>query len=132
MAGCHYGIALTTAIECMLPVLSEAREDLLLVSSVFGAFVGPAECFHLRGEERALPPDGVLVRLAGSWGSKRMLFGCRSSAPNGRMNEADIDLIRRLLSVGRRTGIEVVDLVVVRDHTFRSVGQSTGLLRVPA
>jgi hypothetical protein len=123
----YFDITVVDAMQCMVPVLSEARDDILLTSTVFGEYVGPGDGHLLADGTRALPSDEVLFYLARDTGAKEILCGCRSSGDIRDLHDADVGLARRLLAAGDRNGVHVLDLIVVRDGLFRFMSASTDL-----
>lgn len=128
----YFDITIIDAMQCMVPVLSDTEDDLLLASTVFGEFVGPGDGHLLGLGTRALPSDEVLFYSARQTGARAMLFGSRSSGYIGDLHDTDVDLARRLLEAGERNGIEVVEVLVARDHMFRFMSFCTDLWGRPA
>jgi hypothetical protein len=101
------------ALECMAEVLGKASDDVLLVSTVFGDYVGPGDCHLLGGSERALPSDEVLFNLTRRVGAKELLLASRSSGPITQLHEPDVLLFERLLAAVVRNDLKILDHVVV-------------------
>lgn len=112
-------VPIIEAVECMVPVLSDAREDLLLYATVVGTFVGPGDCHLLLGPHRMLPSDEVLFYLARQHGASAMLFGSRATGSIIEVEAKDRQLSERLLAAGARANIEVVDHILVKHGMFR-------------
>lgn len=123
----HFQISVVDAIECMVPVLSDAEDDLLLCSTVFGEYVGLGDCHVLSTGTRSLPSDEVLFQPARQTGAKEMVFGCRSVGDIRDLHDADVALAGRLLEAGARNDVQVADLICVRDQMFRFMSESTTL-----
>jgi hypothetical protein len=103
----------------MVPVLSEAPDDVLLCSTVWGDFVGPGNCHLLAAPGRLLPSDEVLFYLAREHDAKVMLFGSRAAGSIFEVGEEDMGLTERLLAAAARNNIEVIDHLLVKDGMFR-------------
>lgn len=115
------------AIECMVSTLSGTMDDVLLCSTVFGPFVGPGDCHTFSAPDRLPPSDELLLHLPRRMGAKTVLFGSKSSGPIASVHDGDVALTARLLKAARRTGIDILDHVVVSEGMFRFMSESTNL-----
>lgn len=109
----HFQVDIATANACMGSALGTADTNLLLVSTVFGDYVGPGDCHSLAGPMRALPSDEVLFNLAREVGAEAILFGSASSGPIEEIHESDVSLYDKLKAAIRRNNLEMVDLILV-------------------
>ena len=122
-------VDLGAALECMVTALSrEGGDDVVLVSTVFDRWVGPADCHLLCGPARVLPSDEVLFNLARQTGAPELLVGSRSAGPITEIHASDLDLFTRLVQAVVRSDLKLLEHVVVApDGLFRLMGESVFL-----
>ena len=112
-------VPIVDAIECMVTVLSDTREDVLLCSTVFGDYVGPGDSYQLTGPGRALPFDKVLFSIARHLSASCMLYGSHPANEILDVQDSDIAFTNRLLEAAERNGVTVIEHLVVRDGMVR-------------
>ena len=118
-------IEVADAIDAMVAVLgspSDGNEGILLLSSIDqDGFVGPGEALSL---VNGIPTDDQLFRIPRSVGASAVLYGSPATRSVFDPDPRDVELTKRLLHAGDRTGITIVEHVLVDGPRFRLMCES--------
>jgi hypothetical protein len=116
---------LVDAIELMVAVLSDSREDVLLVSTVDAeGFVGPGDCFSL---DKGPPSPEVLFELTRRTKAAGILCGSRATRSVFDPDEADTQLFEHLLSESMIARVLLIEHLLVKEHMVRFMREAAGL-----
>lgn len=113
-------ITVVEAIECMVSVLADRGQEILLMSTVDeNDFIGPGESFVLDGGKRPQVSAEVMFEYPARLGAPRLLFGTRSSGSVSKVHPHDRALAEWLIRETTSRGIGVAEIVLTEDNMFR-------------